>query len=318
MRAATLLLLFCLTLCLPAPSAGAERHISASVYPVWLLLRQVAGGVPGVRVGLVLPAGTGCPHDYALAPQDRKALARTDILVVNGLGLESFLGHDGSAMLSLLKPGACIIDVSQGVEGLLPAEGAQPHPGQPHDGDGRAHAEGRRHGHWNPHIFAAPSMMAAMALSLGEQLAALDPANAALIRGNARLCHSRLMDLARECAGAGSRTAGKHILAQHDIFSYLARDLGLVIDGFLQADEDAAPSAHDLLALARTARERGTAAVVTEPQYPGRAGMALARECGIPCVEIDPVASGPVDAPADYYEQTMRRNLRLLEGTLGK
>jgi hypothetical protein len=46
--------------------------------------------------------------------------------------------------------------------------------------------------------------------------------------------------------------------------------------------------------------------------------MALARESGIPCVEVDPVASGPVDAPADYYEQTMRRNLRLLEGTLGK
>lgn len=308
MRAA-LLLLFCLAFCLPAPSQGAERHISASVYPVWLLLRQVAGGVPGVRVGLVLPAGTGCPHDYALAPQDRKALARTDILVINGLGLESFLGHDGSAMKRLLKPGACIIDVSQGVEGLLPAEGEEPRtPGHTHGG----------HGHWNPHIFAAPSMMAAMALSLGEQLAALDPANAALFRGNARLCRSRLSDIARECAETGSRIAGRHILAQHDVFSYLARDMGLVIDGFLQAGEDAAPSAHDLLALARLARARGTAAVVTEPQYPGRAGMALARESGIPCVEVDPVASGPEDAPADYYEQTMRRNLRLLEGTLGK
>ena len=313
MRAA-LLLLFCLTFCLPAPCQGAERHISASVYPVWLLLRQVAGGVPGVRVGLVLPAGTGCPHDYALAPQDRKALARTDILVVNGLGLESFLGHDGSAMQRLLKPGARIIDVSRGVEGLLPAEDAEPRtPDHKHE-----HAGGHHHGPWNPHIFAAPSMMAAMALSLGEQLAALDPANAALFRGNARLCHSRLTDIARECAATGSRIAGRHILAQHDIFSYLARDMGLVIDGFLQAGEDAAPSAHDLLDLARLARARGTAAVVTEPQYPGRAGMALARESGIPCVEVDPVASGPVDAPADYYEQTMRRNLRLLEGTLGK
>ncbi|MBR4423962.1 MAG: zinc ABC transporter substrate-binding protein [Mailhella sp.] len=315
MRAAALLLLLCLSFCLPAPAQCAERQIFASVYPVWLLLRQVAGGVPGVRVGLVLSAGTGCPHDFALAPQDRMALARADVLVINGLGLEPFPGG-GDAMRRLLKPGARVVDASQGVAGLLPSSWTEESAQAMHDGHGHDR-DSHRHGRWNPHIFAAPSMMAAMALSLGEQLAALDPANAALIRGNARLCHSRLTDLARECAETGSRVAGRHILAQHDIFSYLARDMGLVIDGFLQAEEGAAPSAHDLLDLARLMRSQGTAAVITEPQYPGRSGTVLAREVGVPCLEIDPVASGPEDAPADYYEQIMRRNLRALEGTLG-
>ena len=43
----------------------------------------------------------------------------------------------------------------------------------------------------------------------------------------------------------------------------------------------------------------------------------LAAEAGVPCLSLDPVAGGPADAPADYYEQVMRNNLRTLENALG-
>ena len=43
-----------------------------------------------------------------------------------------------------------------------------------------------------------------------------------------------------------------------------------------------------------------------------------ALETGIPCLSLDPVAGGPDNAPADYYEQVMRENLRVLENALGK
>ena len=45
---------------------------------------------------------------------------------------------------------------------------------------------------------------------------------------------------------------------------------------------------------------------------------ALFQKAGIPCLSLDPVAGGPADAPADYYEQVMRDNLRTLENALGK
>ena len=43
----------------------------------------------------------------------------------------------------------------------------------------------------------------------------------------------------------------------------------------------------------------------------------IAAEASIPAATLDPVATGPEQPPADYYEQAMRANLATLERTLG-
>jgi zinc/manganese transport system substrate-binding protein/zinc transport system substrate-binding protein len=55
---------------------------------------------------------------------------------------------------------------------------------------------------------------------------------------------------------------------------------------------------------------------MTEPQYPPRLGQTIAREAGIGAGSLDPVASGPDDAPLDYYERTMRGNVAALRKAL--
>ena len=295
--------LLCLVLGLASPAFAADRQIVASVFPVWLLLRQVTRDVPGVEVGLLLPAGTGCPHDYSMTPQDRRALARADVLVINGLGLESFLGEPGKVS-RLMKEGFSIIDISSRVDHLLAEE--------------EAGHEGHDHGHGvNPHIFASPAMMSRMAVSLAVQLAQHDPEHASLYEENGRRTAERLDALAADFAALGGRIAGRGVLVQHNVFNYLARDTGLVVDAMVQAHEGQEPSAREMLDLVRIIREKHTAAVITEPQYPARTGRTLAAETGIPCISLDPVASGPSDAPDDYYETVMRGNLRILENTLG-
>lgn len=291
-------LLLCLVLGFASPASA--REIVASVFPVWLLLRQVTRDVPDVNASLLLPAGTGCPHDYSMTPQDRRTLARADVLVINGLGLESFLGEPGRAT-QLMKEGAVIVDISSRMDNLL------------HDEEDR-HED---HGDENPHTFASPSMMARMACSLADQLAEADPEHAGLYRDNASRVKSSLDELAAEFAGLGKKVAGKGVAVQHNVFSYLARDTGLNVDAVIQPHEGQEPSARQMLELVRTLRDRHTAAVITEPQYPARTGQALASETGIPCISLDPVAGGPADAPADYYEKVMRDNLRTLENALG-
>ena len=290
-------ILLCLVLGLASPAFAADRQIVASVFPVWLLLKQVTRDVPGIEVGLLLPAGTGCPHDYSMTPQDRRTLARADVLVINGLGLESFLGEPGKAA-QLMKEGAVLIDISSRVDQLLPDDG--------HDGHGV-----------NPHIFASPAMMSRMAVSLAGQLAQHDPEHASLYEENGRRTAERLDALAADFAALGSRIAGRGVLVQHNVFNYLARDTGLVVDAMVQAHEGQEPSAREMLDLVRIIREKHTAAVITEPQYPARTGRTLAAETGIPCISLDPVASGPSDVPDDYYETVMRGNLRILENSLG-
>ena len=294
-------LLLCLVLGCASPVLASGRELVASVFPVWLLLRQVVRDVPDTSVSLLLPAGTGCPHDYAMTPQDRRTLARADVLVINGLGLESFLGEPGRAG-KLMKEGASVLDISSHVDGILHEED-----------DGHGHDE---HGA-NPHLFASPTMMSRMADSLAAQLSESDPEHAALYAANAERVKNSLRDVTEACVALGRSAAGRGIAVQHNIFNYLARDIGLNVDAVIQPHEGQEPSARDMLELVRVLREKKTAAIITEPQYPARTGNTLSAETGIPCLSLDPVASGPADAPADYYETVMRDNLRVLESALG-
>ena len=307
---AILSLLLCLFLGQPA-QAKAEHplELTATIFPVWMLLKEVAKDVPGVNVNLLLPAGSGCPHDYAMTPNDRRRLAKADILVMNGLGLEGFLGY-AAKRHSLLKPGASIVIAAQNISGILPAEGSCSHS---HSGHGK---EARSA---NPHIFAAPSMMAQMARSIVSQLTSLDAANADRYRANGADIVGRLEALASECRHSGEKLNARAVIAQHNIFDYLARDMGLNVEAHIQPHDGQEPSARGMLDLVRLIRSKNVAAVLVEPQYPARAGRTLAAETGIPCITLDPAANGPDDlrSPIDWYEKLMRENLRTLEQALG-
>jgi ABC-type Zn uptake system ZnuABC Zn-binding protein ZnuA len=130
---------------------------------------------------------------------------------------------------------------------------------------------------------------------------------------------TRLEALAAECKSLGGKLANRSVIAQHNIFDYLARDIGLTVEALIQSHDGQEPSARAMLALVRLIRSHKVAAVLTEPQYPARAGRTLAAETGIPCLELEPAANGPdkLTAPLDWYENIMRSNLRNLEQALG-
>ncbi|WP_446424356.1 metal ABC transporter substrate-binding protein [Mailhella sp.] len=305
-------LLLCLGLCVPLPAvsakAASERVFTATIFPVWLLLREVTHDVPGVEATLLLPAASGCPHDYAMTPADRRALFRADVLVLNGLGLEGFLGDDGRTR-SLLKPEAAIVDASRGVQDLLPDEG-----------HGHDHGDHEHHGcSGNPHIFAAPSTMADMVRSIADQLAELDSERASLYRANASRAAQRLEALAAECRRVGESLGARSIVTQHSALDYLARDLGLTVKAHIQPHEGQEPSARDMLELVRLIRAEGVAALILESGSPDRIGRTLAAETDIPRVMLDTASNGPDDLPhpLDWYETIIRDNLRALEQALG-
>ncbi|MBR5882257.1 MAG: zinc ABC transporter substrate-binding protein, partial [Mailhella sp.] len=249
-------LLLCFFLGLPSQARAEQpRELTATVFPVWILLKEVTKDVPGVNVNLLLPAGSGCPHDYAMTPNDRRRLAQADILVMNGLGLEGFLGH-AAKRSSLLKPGASVVIAARDISGILPSEGSC--SGHSHSDHGKDACSA------NPHIFAAPSMMAQMARSIVSQLAGFDSANAALYRSNGADIVDRLEALASECRTSGEKLAGRTVIAQHSSFDYLAKDIGLTIAARIQPHDGQEPSARGMLDLVRLIRSKNVAAVLAE------------------------------------------------------
>ena len=75
-------------------SADAEKEsfvITASFYPVYIAALNVAGDIDGVEVRNLTQPQTGCLHDYQLTTEDMKAMADSDVLLINGGGIESFV-----------------------------------------------------------------------------------------------------------------------------------------------------------------------------------------------------------------------------------
>jgi zinc transport system substrate-binding protein len=286
------------------PTSGGTR-ILCSTFPVYLITRNVTKDRENAHVSLMLPAQLGCPHDYALTPDDMQKLAQSDVLVVNGLGLEEFLG----APIQKANPKIAIIDSSKDLQTTMEYAHSAPESGLSH--------EHHQHSGVNPHVFASPRLVAVMADTIAEELAKFDPAGGEIYRRNAKAYAVRIDTVADELAEVGRRLKNNRIVAQHGAFDYLARDMGLEVVALLQAHAGQEPSAAEMIEIVKTIREKHAGAVFTEPQYPSKIGETIAREAGVAVATLDPVATGPENAGLDYYETTMRENRKTLATVLG-
>jgi ABC-type Zn uptake system ZnuABC Zn-binding protein ZnuA len=292
----------------PPHSAAAQRplRILCTTFPMYLITANIVAGRPLVDNALMIPPDLGCPHDYALTPQDLRKLARADILVINGLGMETFM----DALMKSAMPGLKVVDGSQGVAPVIEDAGAG-HDRHDHRAAGQIHTDP------NPHLFASPRMAALIAVAIARQLSAIDDAHSGLYQANGQVYAEKMNRLADDFAALGRQLRNNRIVTQHGVFDYLARDMGLEVVAVVQAHAGQDPSAAEMLSIVQSARRERAGAVFTEPQYPDKIGWSIAREAGIAAEVLDPVASGPEKAPLDYYERVMRANLIILEKTLG-
>lgn len=310
-RSAARALVLLLTLLSVPLSLRADDHLKllATTFPVYQMTRNIIEGREGLTLDLMIPADLGCPHDYALTPDDMHTLARARVLIINGLGMEDFLG----APIQKANPAITIITSTAGISELIHyrEEAGHGHE-EDHHGPDRDEVPTV-----NPHLFASPRMAARMVLTIEKGLSAIDPAGQALYAQNAQAYAAKLEALGRTLAEAGKHLAHRRIVTQHGAFDYLARDMGLDIVAFIKSHEGQDPSASDMLKTMNTIRQKKVAAIFTEPQYPGHVAPTLARETGIPLAVIDPVATGFTLVPLNYYETVMANNLKVLEQTLG-
>lgn len=283
---------------------GKSMKVLCSTFPMYLFTRNVTAGREAVEVDLMIPGAMGCPHDYALTPQDMRKVASAKVFIANGLGMEEFLGEP-------LKKGndkLIVVDTSAGIADLIQIKAEE-----------RAAEEGPHEHHGpNPHLFAGPRMAAKVVRNIAAELSKVDPAGADLYQKNSEAYAGRLEKLADDFAAATKNLPAKKIVTEHAVFDYLARDCGLEIVAVVEENPGQEPAAAEMLALIKTIKASGASAVFTEPQYPAKVGQTLAKEVGIPVAALDPVAGGPDNAPLDYYEKVMRANLETLVKTLGQ
>ncbi len=288
-------------------SAEKQMSVLCTTFPIYQITRNVAQGSTGVNVELMLPSTLGCPHDYSLTPRDMQKLAKADVLVINGLGMEEFLG----APIKRANSRLAIIDSSAGIRNLLEYT--------EEDHDIREHREENGHHHegHNPHLFASPRMCGLLAVNIARGLSKADPKRAGIYSRNATDYKYKMDRLADEFTSQVKKLKNRNIVTQHGAFDYLARDAGLRIVAVLQSHPGQEPSASEMLSIVKKIKKYKAGAIYYEPQFSSKTPQALSKETGIPATILDPCATGPENAGLDYYESIMRRNILTIKSTLG-
>ena len=271
-------------------SAGAETVVT-SFYPIQLLALNLLHGAEGVELVNLAAPGTGCLHDYQLNTGDMKALARADVFLINGAGMESYLDH---VMQNL--PDLPIVDASAGVELLEDVSGEM---------------------EYNAHIWLDAGNAIRMAENLSAGLIEALPEQAELIAANRDALAARLAALDTELREGIAGLPRRDIVTFHEAFPYFARAYGLEVAAVVVLEPGDSLSPRQLAELVDTVTRLGNPPLFTEPQYESLAAETIAAETGAPIYELDPCVTGPSeDIPLTYYEDVMRRNLQVLQEAL--
>lgn len=276
-----------------AVAGGKPLRVLTSFLPIYLFTKNTVGSAPGVSVDMMLPASLGCPHDYALVPSDMKKIAAADLFIVNGKGMEEFLGSP----VRKANPKVVVVDTSAGIKPL-----------RNEDKD--------EHGEYNPHTWVSPRNAILQVQAIEQALSKASPENREIFRRNADAYVKRLGGLAEEFELAAKRFRNRNIVTFHNVFDYLVRDAGLTIVGEIEVTPGQEPSAGEIHKLIETIKATRAAAVFGEPQYSPRLAEMVAKEAGVPVRNLDPVATGSTSLTT--YEDVMHTNLRVLQEVLGK
>ena len=108
--------------------------VVTSFYPMYIAAMNLLDGVEGVHLENLSEPQTGCLHDYQLVPSDVKLLTDADVFIINGGGMESFLGDVKGRL-----PDLFVLDTSETFSWNMPMlEAEEDHD---HDADAADHGD---------------------------------------------------------------------------------------------------------------------------------------------------------------------------------
>ncbi|MBD7920313.1 metal ABC transporter substrate-binding protein [Cellulomonas sp. Sa3CUA2] len=200
--AVALVLALLLAACAPGAAQSDDRPVVLTTFTV---LADLAGNVAGehLRVESITQVGAEV-HGYDPTPGDVARARRADLVLDNGMGLETWFAQFVDDL------DAPHVVVSQGVDVL--------------DITGDAYA-----GRPNPHAWMSPVEAQTYVANIATAFAELDPAHADDYRANAAAYAAELQEVHRDLLDALATVPEPQrvLVTCEGAFSYLARDAGL-------------------------------------------------------------------------------------------
>jgi zinc/manganese transport system substrate-binding protein len=267
------------------------------------ILDDLVRSVGGERIDerCLLPPGAD-PHSYEPNPQDIRLLTQADLVVVNGLGLETWLQK-------LVENAGLRRPALVASAGVVPLHfGKWVTPDYQLDRD-----------EIDPHAWHDLRNVRRYVENIRDALARLDPAGAGVFAKNAAAYCAQLtaLDAFARRQIATLPPGQRKLVTSHDALQYLARAYGLMIVPVNGSSPDQEPSAKQLAALVTFIREQQVHAVFFESTANPKIVRLVAEEAGVKVVgSLYTDSLGPPDSPGATFLGLFRANIETIVRTL--
>lgn len=286
------------------PLAAAELNIFACE-PEWAALsRELTGDQ--VKITTATTAHQD-PHHIQAKPSLIAALRRADLAVCTGAGLEvgwlpMLQRQSGNNAVQSGKPG--LFEAAMQVERL-------DLPSQVDRAMGDIHPEG------NPHVQMDPRRIATIAQALTVRLEQIDPQHAAEYAQRGADFATRWQTAMTRWEQHALPLKGVRVVVHHQSWIYLFDWLGIEEAGQLEPKPGVPPAAGHLAELKAELSANPARMVIHAAYQDGRASEWLARETGIPSVELPSTVGGSPKAKDLFglFDETLERMLGALDGS---
>lgn len=296
-RAAAVLVL---TLCSGASAFAGDGPLRAVA--TFSILGDLVREVGGRHVEVATLVGPGSDvHSFSPAPGDARTLARADIVVVNGLGLEGWIER----LIRASGTKAPVVTASKGVPTI-----AEPDP--------HGHA-GHDHGDVDPHAWQNVANVKIYVANIRDGLSKVDPAHAADFAAAATAYTAKLDALDRDVRAALERIPpqNRRLITTHDAFGYFGSAYGLTILAPQGLSTESEASPRDVAKIITQIRQEKVPAVFLETVTDPRQMERIARESGARIGgEVYSDALSPPDGPAPTYLALIASNVKAFEAAL--
>ncbi|GAA0677562.1 zinc ABC transporter substrate-binding protein [Kitasatospora atroaurantiaca] len=282
-----------------AKTSDGKLSVVASFYPMEFLASQIGGD--HVKVTDLTAAGVE-PHDLELTAKQVASVQQAGLVVyLKGLQptVDQAVGQSDSKHVVDATAASPLVDhhIDEGTEAAKSGEGAKGPAG-------------------DPHIWLDPTRYAAVAKSVGAELAKADPDHAADYQKNTDELVTKLTALDTDFQAGVKTTKSKTFVTSHAAFGYLADHYGLNQIAINGVDPEAEPTPARLAEIQKAAKDNGVTTIFFETLVSPKLADTVAKDLGLKTAVLDPIEGVQASSHDDYFS-IMKRNLTNLQAALG-
>jgi ABC-type Zn uptake system ZnuABC Zn-binding protein ZnuA len=242
-------------------------------------LTDITQNIAGDRlyVGSIIPRDMD-PHSFIPTPQDVAKIAESDLVIVNGAGLEEWLDN-------IIQNSGGEFILVEASEGLTPRDLHEPevvHEAEDKTEQTHEHPEG------DPHFWLDPILVIQYTENIRDGLIKADPSGKDTYEKNATEYIAKLEELDSSIRKqlAVLPPEKRLIVTNHESFGYFADRYDFTIIGTIipSVSTGASPSARQLASLIDAIKETGASAIFIETGANTKLAEQISRETGVKVV----------------------------------